>query len=80
MSETTRRHVILHHVDQSIVSHDIREFFEHELSRITRSRPFLHGYPDAWVVKRLVYRADGLFIWAATVCRFINEGGPFARH
>lgn len=79
MSEGQRRHVILHHVEPSIVSHDIRMFFEHKLSQVIRHRPLLSGYTDDEVVGQLAERADGLFIWAATACRFIKDGGPHAR-
>ncbi len=79
MSPGQRRCVILHHVEQSIVGSDIRVFFEHSLGAIFRHRPFLASYSYDAVVDRLVERADGLFIWAATACRFIKDGGPQAR-
>jgi hypothetical protein len=80
MSESQRRHVILHRVELSIVENDIRMFFEHQLSVMFRIRPLLAGYHDQAVVERLVVRANGLFIWAATACRFMKSGGPQARH
>jgi hypothetical protein len=79
MAESQRRCVILHHVEQAIVGRDIRMFFEHSLSVVFRNRPFLARYSDEEVVDRLVERADGLFIWAATACRFFRDGGPQAR-
>jgi hypothetical protein len=79
MSEMQRRHVILHHVDKSIVGQDISKFLENTLREFIRKRPFLPGYADGEVIEQLVQRADGLFIWAATACRFIKDGGPLAR-
>jgi len=32
------------------------------------------GWPGAEVIQSLVRSASGLFIWAATACRSINEG------
>jgi hypothetical protein len=34
---------------------------------------------DSVVLEQLVHRAGGLFIWAATACRFVEEGGALAR-
>ncbi len=79
MSRAQRRHVILHHVEPSIVSRDIAAFFAHSLAALIPSRPLLSGFRDEEVFEQLVQRADGLFIWAATTCRFIKEGGPLAR-
>jgi hypothetical protein len=79
MSGSQRRHVILHRVEPSVISRDISIFFEHSLAAIIPNRPLLHERCDEEVVQRLVKRADGLFIWAATACRFIKEGGPHAR-
>jgi hypothetical protein len=32
------------------------------------------GWPSRQIIKHLVDIAEGLFIWAATACRFIREG------
>jgi hypothetical protein len=79
MSESQRRHVIIHHVEPSVVNHDVGAFFEHKLATLIRHRPLLPEFTDEEVLQRLVQGADGLFIWAATACRFIQEGGPHAR-
>jgi hypothetical protein len=36
------------------------------------------GWPGGDILIRLVQNAAGLFIWAATVCRFVRQGGDFA--
>jgi RecA/RadA recombinase len=79
MSESQRRHVILHHVESSVVNHDTCLFFERKLATLIPHRPMLPGLTDQEVLQRLVGRADGLFIWAATACRYIQEGGLHAR-
>jgi hypothetical protein len=79
MPEGQRHHVILHHVESALIDHDSGIFFERTLSSLTHNRTMLHGFSDEEVLQRLVRRADGLFIWAATACRFIKEGGPLAR-
>jgi hypothetical protein len=35
-------------------------------------------WPGADALEFLAERSSGLFIWCATACRFIDEGGPFA--
>ncbi len=46
MPESARWHLVLHHIDASIVSHDICIFFEHRLASIIRHGPFLPDMPD----------------------------------
>jgi hypothetical protein len=63
----------LHDVPRAIVDEDIRKFVAHELALIQVER----GLPDSWPgddkVQTVITRADGLFIYAATVCRFVNS-------
>jgi hypothetical protein len=80
ISDAQRRHIILHHVEPSIVNRDIGVVFVHSLRSLIRSCPFLPQLSDEEVQQRLVDRAGGLFIWAATACRFIKDGGPRMRN
>jgi hypothetical protein len=64
---------ILHDISQSVVEKDISVFLEHELGRIQREHKLLPNWPSKQQVASLVKRASGLFIYAATVCRFIRE-------
>jgi hypothetical protein len=73
------RHLMLHHIDSSIVGHDIRIFFEHSLAGIIRHGPFLPDMPDDVILQQLAQRAGGLFVWAATACRFIKDDAPNGR-
>jgi hypothetical protein len=70
--------VVLHNISRSIVDHDITLFLEHNLQLIAHERCLRAGWPGAEVVVQLVQSASGLFIWAATACRFIQEGKRFA--
>ena len=38
-----------------------------------------HEWPGDKVLRQLVIYASGLFIWAATACRFIKDGEEFAK-
>jgi hypothetical protein len=71
---------ILHDIEASIVDHDISIFLDHEMRSIGQEWSFEAGWPGEQALGQLVRNASGLFIWAATACRFIQEGGKrFAR-
>ncbi|KAG9519327.1 WD40 repeat-like protein, partial [Aureobasidium melanogenum] len=71
---TFRRQLVLDELSKDTVDQDIRAFFESNFEKV-RSK---HGaLPTAWpgdlTVDLLVQRAGALFIYAATVCRFLME-------
>jgi hypothetical protein len=69
---------MLHNISPMIVDHDISIFPEYNLKVIRQERALDVGWPGEEVIKHLVQSASGLFIWAATACRFICEGRRFA--
>ena len=69
---------MLHEVSSSLVDHDISIFLEYSLGLIQQERDLDIGWPGKKVIGSLVQKASGLFIWAATTCRFIQEGGRHA--
>jgi hypothetical protein len=70
---------VLHSVPPTIVNHDISLFLEYNLRIIRQEWTFGVDWPGEVVLRQLVLHACGLFIWAATACRFIHEGKRFAR-
>jgi hypothetical protein len=70
---------ILHNVPATIVNHDILLFLEYNLGIIRQEWTLGADWPSEVVLRQLVLYACGLFIWAATACRFIREGRRFAR-
>jgi len=73
------KYIILHTGNKvtSQSSHDIQYFFEHHFSRIAELyHPKLSTWPDAVTVEHLTQQAAGLFIWAETVIRFMEQGPP----
>jgi hypothetical protein len=72
--EAERRDFLLHKVSPSIIDHDIQLFLEYQLSLIGKEDDQEVGWPGPEVIQNLVRSASGLFIWAATACRFISEG------
>lgn len=69
---------ILHTISSETIDHDLSVFFKHNIELI-RKKYFLDvSWPGEEMMKRLIQLASGLFIWAATTCRFIYEGKSFA--
>jgi len=70
---------VLHDISQSIIQHDISNFLRHELEDIRKEYGIPKGWPDEENIELLAQGASGLFIYAATACRFIREGKLFAK-
>ncbi|KAG9232931.1 putative wd40 protein [Amylocarpus encephaloides] len=69
----------LHSVSSTIVNHDISLFLEYNLGNIGQELALGVDWPGEVVRRQLVLYACGLFIWASTAYRFINNGKQFAR-
>ncbi|KAH7153735.1 WD40-repeat-containing domain protein [Fusarium sp. MPI-SDFR-AT-0072] len=77
----TYQGLILHKIPQSIIEHDISVFLRHELANI-RSRfneetveelKLPIHWPGEANLEKLTRAAVPLFIFAATICRFVND-------
>ncbi|KAJ4139753.1 hypothetical protein NW768_001097 [Fusarium equiseti] len=83
------RDLILHQVPRPVIKHDISVFLAYELRRIVlewnnsvaESRRLPIDWPGEENLRILIERAVPLFIFAATMCRFISDRnrGPKAR-
>ncbi|RDW85430.1 hypothetical protein BP5796_03755 [Coleophoma crateriformis] len=76
--QTEHQEFILHNISSPIIDHDISIFLVYELAVIQQEYILDATWPGEEVVERLVRKASGLFIWAATACRFIQGGRDFA--
>lgn len=79
ISNGERTNFILHNIETAIVDRDIAIYLTHELRRIGDEQ--MHSstpWPDEYEVSRLTKKSSGLFIWAATTCRFIDAGDGYA--
>jgi hypothetical protein len=74
MKHITYHELALHDVPRALVDHDIQKFVTHELLQIQNERVLPDSWPGKDNVRMITSRADGLFIYAATVCRYVN--GP----
>ncbi|KAN0089845.1 WD40-repeat-containing domain protein [Hyaloscypha variabilis] len=75
---TEHQDFILHSISPPIIDQDIRIFLKHDLRLIAQERSLGPDWPSDEAIGLLVQRASGLFIWAATACRFIRQGRRFA--
>ena len=71
---TDLRDFALHNISPATVDQDLSLFFTHDLALVGQENSLEAGWPGEQAIKCLVQKASGLFIWAATACRFIREG------
>ncbi|OAG20525.1 hypothetical protein CC77DRAFT_1020215 [Alternaria alternata] len=76
--EEEHQDVVLQHISRSIVDHDIALLLQHDLQLTGHKLNLPADWPGAEIIAQLVQSADGLFIWAATACRFIHDGKRLA--
>jgi hypothetical protein len=75
MPNGTYQDVVLHKVPKSTIEHDIEVFLKHELGAIQKKRMLSPDWPTANQIRALVDLAEPLFIYAATVCRYVGTKG-----
>ncbi|KAI9767667.1 MAG: hypothetical protein M1840_005538 [Geoglossum simile] len=63
----------LHTVPQTVIHHDISVFLQKELEKIRTDHDLPPDWPGPRNIELLVRKANGLFIYAATACRFIGD-------
>jgi hypothetical protein len=78
MLEAGHQDFVLHNISPPLVDHDIALLLEENLRQIREDFGLEASWPGDEAIKNLVRSASGLFIWAATACRFIREGKRFA--
>ncbi|KAK4079838.1 hypothetical protein Trihar35433_943 [Trichoderma harzianum] len=65
--------LVLHHVPRADIEHDISLFINHKLNSIRKYRSLPHDWPGAIKIQTLVAMSVPLFIFAATVCRMLQD-------
>ncbi|CAG8172733.1 unnamed protein product [Penicillium salamii] len=73
-----RQNFVLHDIERSIVDQDLELYYRDQLCRIKAMMSSEVDIISERAIGKLVERSSGLFIHAATVCRFVHEGGWFA--
>lgn len=79
LPETTHQVFTLHNISRTTIEHDISIYFSDKLETIRREYEIAAGWPGEGYIKLLVEKAGGLFIYAATACRFIREDSRYAQ-
>ncbi|EEQ33048.1 NWD2 [Microsporum canis CBS 113480] len=70
------QHIALDELDKSTIDQDVSELFKFELDKLSKgNRGIEKGWPGDDSIKKLTERANGLFIYAAIVCRYIKGPG-----
>jgi hypothetical protein len=67
------RSLVLQHAPRAEAEHDISIYLRHTLAKIGREKSLGKNWPGGETIKTLLQRADRLFIYAATVCRFLEQ-------
>jgi NACHT domain len=73
MTGDTYQDLVLHEISQATIEHDISTFLEHKLTKIRVDRSLTMDWPGKQNIQALVEMAVPLFIFAATVCRFVGD-------
>jgi NACHT domain len=73
MTGGTYQDLVLHEIPLTIIKHDISVFLNHELTKIRIDRLLPADWPREKDIQTLVEMATPLFIFAATVCRFVAD-------
>jgi len=73
MAGETHQDFVLHDIPPLEINHDISVFFQQKLSVVKAEHGLSTPWPDEPTIQLLVERAAGLFIYAATTYRFIQD-------
>ncbi|KAF4534644.1 uncharacterized protein LTHEOB_12908 [Lasiodiplodia theobromae] len=63
---------VLHNIEESVVERDITVFIRERFNDIRKSQGLPPTWPGEKQVSCLARKAEGLFIYAATTCRFVE--------
>jgi hypothetical protein len=69
------QNVVLHEMPHDSIAHDLRVFVDHQLGNIRQNHFLPPDWPGTDQIQALVDLAVPLFIYAATVCRYIGTRG-----
>jgi hypothetical protein len=79
MEIATHQGFVLHHMPTEVSDRDIKVYLKHHLSTIATERCLEIWWPGEQILTTMVRYSQGLFIWAATACKFIQDGKRFAK-
>ncbi|KAJ7191429.1 WD40 repeat-like protein, partial [Mycena pura] len=71
-----RSRIVAKELDSQGSTHDIEIFISHEINRIRKQHDLDPAWPEQNYIQQLTTLAGGLFIWASTAIRFIDDYLP----
>jgi hypothetical protein len=72
MFDTFKSKVALHDIEKSVVQSDIHHYLQYSFAELARNRKLALPFPPARDLEELVRRAGSLFVYAATVAKWIS--------
>jgi hypothetical protein len=78
METATHQGFVLHRMPTEVSDRDIYVYLQHHLSTVAMDRRLELCWPGEQILTTMVQHAQGLFIWAATACKFVQDGKRFA--
>jgi hypothetical protein len=73
MEGSTYRDLVLHEISRAAIEHDIFVFLQDEFAKLRVERSLSMDWPGQENIEALVEMSVPLFIFAATVCRFVRD-------
>jgi hypothetical protein len=73
MFDSLTSQVALHDIEKSIVQKDIHRYLDHSFAELARDRQLALPFPSASELDEVVRRAGSLFVYAATVAKWISQ-------
>jgi hypothetical protein len=73
MLDSVRSRVALHDIEKSIVQSDVHRYLHRSFTQLARNRQLALPFPSACDLDELVRRAGTLFVYAATVAKWISD-------
>jgi hypothetical protein len=73
MFDNIRSQVALHDIEKDIVQRDIHHYLDHSFTELARDWKIAPPFPPASELNELVRRAGSLFVYAATVTKWISQ-------
>jgi hypothetical protein len=73
MLDAFRSKVALHDIEKSVVQSDIHHYLQHSFAKLAHAQNLELPFPSATDLDELVRRAGSLFVYAATVARWILD-------
>ncbi|RDW66554.1 hypothetical protein BP6252_10189 [Coleophoma cylindrospora] len=73
MPEVSYHNLMLHLIPEEVVKHDITIYLRHELDRIREDKGLGNDWPSEETFQKLLQNSGRLFIYPATICRFLGK-------